>query len=82
MNRVLIVDDDNTMRQNLSEALLDEGFLVDTVTNGEEAIQQVKAKEYDLTLLDLVMPGLSGMETLSAIHRENPKIRIIMMTAF
>jgi DNA-binding NtrC family response regulator len=82
MPRILIADDDATMRENLQEALTDEGFEIDLAINGAQAVEKVKAEKYDLLLLDLVMPGMSGMETLMLIKRENPQIKVVMMTAF
>ena len=82
MNSILIVDDDQDLRENLQEVLSGEGYDVATAKNGDEALDLVKDRDFDLILLDLVMPGLSGLETLSLLHRQRPQIRVVLVTAF
>lgn len=82
MNSVLIVDDDLELRENLQEILAIEGFDVATAKNGNDALDMVSQRDFDLLLLDLIMPGLSGLETLTLLRRQKPQIRVILMTAF
>lgn len=82
MIKVLIVDDDQDLRDNLMEVLSDNGFSPEPAENGEVALERLQTDKYDLVLLDSVMPGMDGMETLPLIKRAYPKIRIIMLTAF
>jgi DNA-binding response OmpR family regulator len=82
MNSVLIVDDDLELRENLEEILAAEGFDVATAKNGTVALDLVNQRDFDLILLDLIMPGLSGLETLTLVRRQKPQIRVILMTAF
>lgn len=82
MNSILIVDDDHELRENLQEILAVEGFDVATAKNGNDALDMVSHRDFDLLLLDLIMPGLSGLETLTLLHRQKPQIRVILMTAF
>ncbi|MBS1232577.1 MAG: FrgC protein, partial [Nitrospirae bacterium] len=56
------------------------GLKVDTSTSGEEALKRVQGKEFDAIVLDLAMPGMSGIETLKRIRSENPDVQIIMLT--
>lgn len=82
MNSILIVDDDQDLRESLREILSGEGYDVTLAKNGNEALEMVKGRDFDLLLLDLIMPGLSGMETLLLLHRQSPQIRVILITAF
>ncbi|WP_020677249.1 response regulator [Geopsychrobacter electrodiphilus] len=82
MNSILVVDDDQELRENLQEVLAGDKYEVTLAKNGTEALEIVKDKDFDLMLLDLIMPGLSGMETLMLLHRQKPQIRVVLMTAF
>jgi DNA-binding NtrC family response regulator len=82
MNNILIVDDDQELRTNLKEVLVREGYITDLAKDGSEALDMVKDRDFDLILLDLVMPGLSGMETLLLLHRQKPQCKVVLMTAF
>ena len=82
MIKVLVVDDDQDLRDNLVEVLSDNGFSPSSAENGEDALEKLQADKFDLVLLDSVMPGMDGMETLPLIKRNHPKTRIIMLTAF
>ncbi len=81
--RILVVDDEPDIVQLLSYNLKKEGYLVDEALNGDEALHMVRERPYQLILLDLMLPGLSGME-LCRIFRKEPKsanIPVIMLTA-
>lgn len=82
MTHILIVDDDQELRENICEILLGEKFNVTIATNGNDALEKINAHPIDLVLLDFVMPGLSGLETLSLLRRQKPQVRVILMTAF
>ena len=82
MNKVLVVDDDQDLRENLVEVLSDAGFFSDSAEDGNEAIEKLTTDKYDLVLLDSIMPGMGGMETLPLIKRNYPKIKVIILTAF
>jgi len=66
-NKILIVDDDPNIRKSLQVILQKEGFITRAVSNGEKAIDEVKKDSPDLILLDLALPGLSGIEALKCI---------------
>ena len=53
---------------------------IDTAVSGEEAVGRVKAKDFDAIVLDLSMPGMSGIETLKRLKKENPDLQIIILT--
>jgi two-component system nitrogen regulation response regulator NtrX len=67
-SRVLVVDDEPGIRTSLSGVLQDEGFEVDAVADGETCLQRLTSKIYDVVLLDVWLPGIDGMETLSRIQ--------------
>ena len=80
---ILVVDDDPTNREMLKRRLVRNGYTTTSVSSGEEAIELLGGKRFDLVLLDLMMPGLSGLETLE-ILQANPRLRtvpVIMLTA-
>ena len=81
--KILAVDDEQDIIELLSYNLSREGFEVTTAMDGEEALKKVMAKSFDLVILDLMMPGIQGME-LCRILRNDPKTKdlpIIMLTA-
>lgn len=82
MNRILVVDDDQDLRENIMEILKADGFEVWAAGNGEEALQALKETEFNLVLLDMVMPKMGGMEALAQIKRRSPATRIIMISAY
>lgn len=82
MERILIVDDDDELRGNIKEILEDSGFNTDDVSSGHEALNLLKINNYNIILLDLMMPGMNGMETLVKIREKNRQTKVIMITAF
>ena len=77
---VLIVDDEMEFADVLSKRLEVRGFAVDTVSSGDEAIGMIRAHDYDVVLLDVLMPGKSGLDILKEIKAIDPLIPIIMLT--
>ncbi|MCK9376247.1 MAG: sigma-54 dependent transcriptional regulator [Syntrophobacterales bacterium] len=82
MGNILIVDDDAQLRQSFEKILTTEGHAVKTASSGEAAIAAVKAEVPDLVIMDVRMPGMSGLEAFRAIHEIEPKLPVIIMTAF
>jgi two-component system, NtrC family, response regulator AtoC len=80
-SKILVCDDDETLCYLLKEQLLEEGFSVDTVYDGAEAIENIKRKNYDLLLLDLNMKEVSGEEVLKFTSDYNSSIQVIVLTA-
>ncbi len=78
--KVLIVDDETDFADILSKRLEVREFAVDTVSSGDEAIGMIGDRDYDVVLLDVLMPGKSGIDTLKEIKRLRPLIHIIMLT--
>ncbi len=82
MGTILIVDDDPQLRQSFEKLLTAEGHTVRAAASGEAALEQVRAGVPDLVIMDVRMPGLSGLETFQAMHEIEPKLPVIIMTAF
>lgn len=80
-NKILVCDDDETLCYLLKEQLLEEGFSVDTVYDGSQAIEIVKTKNYDALLLDLNMRDIQGEEVLKFVSEYNSSTQIIVLTA-
>jgi DNA-binding response OmpR family regulator len=77
---VLLVDDEPIIRETVAEALEADGLRVVTASDGREALERVRDEQPDLVLLDLMLPGLSGMEVCRILRRES-SVPIIMLTA-
>ena len=82
MFKVLVVDDDADLRLSVASALSENHFIVDQAKDGEEAVNRIRAGKYDLAILDVNMPRLTGIEALKEIKAHDPSIIVIMMTAF
>ena len=80
--QVLIIDDQAAVRNSFVLALENTEFLVDTAASGEEGLEKFKTVDYDLIFLDLKMPGISGIETLREIRKQNKKVPVYIVTAF
>ena len=79
-NKILIVDDDSNITKSLQVILQKEGFITQVVSSGEKAIEEVKKDSPDLILLDLVMPGLGGIEALKCIKTFEQEAIIVIIT--
>ena len=79
---ILVVDDEPAMRLLLSSVLKEEGHDVATAASGEEALQLIAKRHYHLVLTDLKMPGISGLELLKQVKRDDPGTALIILTAF
>ncbi len=79
---ILVIDDEENIRESFVLALEDTGYQVDTVGTGEEGIEKERNKKYDLIFLDLKMAGMDGIEVLRRIRKVNKKTPIYIVTAF
>ena len=77
-----IVDDEPIIHEVLSQLLTSEGYEVELSSSGEEALQKHSSQAYDAILLDLLMPGLDGIEVLKGIKKMDPQAVIIIITAY
>ena len=82
MRRILIADDDRTVRRNLAKLLAAEGFVPIEAENGDEALARIEADDPEAVLLDLKMPGRDGLEVLAAIGPKLAVLPVIVVTAF
>lgn len=81
-HRVLIVEDRDSLRRMLREALAGEGYEVETASDGEAAIERLGDEGYDLVLTDLRLPGVSGLEVLAAAREAQPATPVVVMTGY
>ncbi|MHC4959765.1 MAG: sigma-54-dependent transcriptional regulator [Planctomycetota bacterium] len=79
--RVLVVDDEESLRFFLTRGLRKAGFAVDEAENGTTAIDRLSNVAYDVVLTDIVMPDVSGLDVLSAVHEMDKDAVVILMTA-
>jgi nitrogen regulation protein NR(I) len=82
MSTILIIDDDDQLRRSFQKLLAEEGYSTDSAASGEDGIQRVQKRAPDLVILDMRLPGKNGLETFQAIHAIEPKLPVIIMTAF
>jgi two-component system copper resistance phosphate regulon response regulator CusR len=79
--RILIVEDETRIRAFLARAFEAEGYGVDVVGDGEHGLARALAGSYDLVILDLLLPGLSGLDALRALHRERAELPVLILSA-
>lgn len=82
MKKILIVDDDAEFRSHLLEILHDEGYEADSASSAKEAFEKCQARKFDVVLMDFMMPRISGIDALQELQKQQPKIKVIMITAF
>jgi CheY-like chemotaxis protein len=80
--RVLVVDDEEDIREIIRWALTREGYEVALFDNGREAVEAAKEGRYQLALIDVAMPGMDGLTTLRALKEASPATQVVMITAF
>ena len=79
-SRVLVVDDESSIRRALHATLSTLGFDIEEASGGEQAVLFVRTERYDAALLDINMPGMGGIETCRAVRRLSPRLPILMLT--
>jgi len=80
--RILVVDDDENIRNTMKAILEEEGYIVDTATTGTEAIKRTEETSYNVALLDIRLPDIEGVELLKLMKDAVPRTRKIMVTGF
>ena len=78
--RILLVDDEESFVDTLAERLRNRDFNVTTALNGEEALGKIKEYNFDVAVIDVLMPGISGIETLKEMKKLKPLTEAIMLT--
>ncbi len=81
-NRILVVDDEQSIREFLELLLSKEGYYIKTAASASEAMKLIEDDEFDLVFLDIQMPQISGLEALVTFKKMDPTIEIIVITAF
>jgi DNA-binding response OmpR family regulator len=79
--RVLVAEDDKALRSVLERGLREDGYVVDTVEDGEAALRHLRAYDYDVAVLDWRMPALSGLQVVSEARRRGDRTPILLLTA-
>jgi len=80
-SRILLVEDEDSLAIGLEYNLSEEGYIVERAADGEEALEYIKKDEYDLIILDLMLPYLDGFELAKLIRLRFPKVPILILTA-
>src|SRR5262250_3925162 len=78
---VLIIDDEEEIRESIEILLTSEGLTIDTAATGEQGLKKIEENLYDAVLLDLMLPGKSGMDVQKDIKRIDPTLPVIIITA-
>ena len=82
MPNILVVEDDEAMREFLVEAISRSGYAVEAVANGSDALDRVSVAPFDLLLTDIRMPGLDGLELARKARVNNPALGVLLVTAY
>ena len=82
MATILIIDDDDQLRKSFQKLLSEEGYPAEGAASGEAGLEIIKDRVPDLAIVDVRLPGMNGLETFQAIHRIEPKLPVIIMTAY
>ncbi len=80
--KVLVVDDEENIRLLFKEELEEEGYEVDTASNGLEALEKVKAAPFDIVILDIKMPVMDGIQALNAIKNMDKDQPVVLCSAY
>lgn len=81
MKRILLVEDENSVVSFIKKGLAEEGFEVSVALDGNQALQMSASFDYDLIILDIMLPGKNGLEVCAAIREYNKKVAILFLTA-
>ncbi|MBW1839455.1 MAG: sigma-54-dependent Fis family transcriptional regulator, partial [Deltaproteobacteria bacterium] len=81
-HKILVIDDNEWIRDTLKQLLAMSGYQVDVANDGEKGIKKVKSQNYDVVLTDIQMPKVDGMELLKQIKEYNPALPVVMITGF
>lgn len=82
MQSILLVDDEDSIQLLYREELEEEGFSVHSAFSGEEGLEKIRHTKFDLVILDINMPGMSGLEALKKMKEFNPALPVIINSAY
>ena len=81
-SRILVIDDEESIRMTVSMTLRHAGYLVDTAENGKQAVEKAQANFYNLALIDIRLPDMEGTELLTTLTETTPKMAKIILTGY
>src|SRR6267143_2045951 len=79
---ILVVDDESEIREGLEILLRGEGYGVSSAETGESGLEKLEQHPYDLLLLDVSLPDRNGLDMLKEIHRRDPQLSVVLITAY
>ena len=79
---VLVIDDEEVIRSLLVESLSSDGFEVESAVSGEQALEMVRRRRFDLAVTDLKMPGMDGIATMRALKQADRELQVVVMTGY
>jgi CheY-like chemotaxis protein len=82
MKRILVIDDEEGMRDVFYRLLSSEGYIVETARDGNEGLDKVKKRQFDLSFIDVRMPELNGLETFLQIKKLQPGIKAFLISGY
>lgn len=82
MKRILVIDDEEGMRDVFYRLLSNEGYIVETARDGNEGLDKVKKRQFDLSFIDVRMPELNGLETFLQIKKLQPGIKAFLISGY
>jgi DNA-binding NtrC family response regulator len=80
--KILVVDDEETVCRSVRKALLCDDYEIDITLSGEEALKMERQKNYDVVIVDLMMPGINGMDLLKSLKTVSPEVQVVMITGY
>jgi len=80
--RLLIVEDEDTLCESLKRVFMRDGYVVDSADSAEAAFKLLEHRSYDLIITDIILPGISGIELLTTYHKTNPAQKVMVITAY
>ena len=80
MKRIAVVDDEQIVRQRLDKILTQDGYQVETFASGEDFLRQLAEESFDLVWLDIILPGMNGMEILVKVRARYPDTQVVLIT--
>jgi DNA-binding NtrC family response regulator len=80
--RILVVDDDESIRKTLAAILEEQGYIVDTAENGKEAVKKTHANFYNVALIDIRLPDMEGVKLLTRMKETTPKMVKVVITGY
>ena len=80
--KILVIDDESGIREGVKRALTPQGYVVDGAENGAEGLRKIQSNGFDLVLIDVMMPGVSGIDLIASIHQHDSETVCIIITGY